>query len=275
MKKAVLFLTFVLLAVPCAGEIIIVDDGGNGDFDNIQAAINDSNDGDIIYVLPGTYAGPGNRDIEFEVRAITVTGVAPEDPYIVAATVIDCEGAGRGFYFYGEGPDSVLAGLTITNGYADYGGGIRCRDSSPTITNCIISNSTATASGGGMHLSPLPYPYASHTVAECEIVGNEAVYGGGVYLFDGVLGSCSIADNAASVSGGGVYCVNGKVTDCLIQANTAPGDFYSAQGGGGLFISGAGIVSDCIIRGNTSDDGCGGGVCCIGYLGAMVKNCDI
>jgi predicted outer membrane repeat protein len=217
MKRVVLFLGWLVVAVPCAGEIIIVDDGGYGDFDNIQAAIDDSNDGDIIYVLPGTYTGPGNRDIDYGGRAVTVTGVDPEDPYIVAATVIDCNGQGRGFGFSWEDENSVLAGLTITNGYADYGGGVYSFEGTPTIANCIISNSTASSSGGGMYLCPPPYPDVSHTVTDCEIAGNEAVYGGGVYLCDGVLSDCTITENTASVSGGGVYCVDGKVTDCLIQ----------------------------------------------------------
>jgi hypothetical protein len=43
----------------------------------------------------------------------------PCDPDVVQATVIDCNGLGRGFYFHsGEQTDSVLAGLTIKNGYA-------------------------------------------------------------------------------------------------------------------------------------------------------------
>ncbi|MHC4157102.1 MAG: right-handed parallel beta-helix repeat-containing protein, partial [Planctomycetota bacterium] len=276
MKKAVLFLSWLVVGAACAGEIIIVDDGGYGDFDNIQAAIDYSYDGDIIYVLPGTYTGPGNRDIDYGGRAITVTGVDPQDPYIVAATVIDCNGQGRGFHFHdGEEANSVLAGLTITNGFADYGAGIRSNDSSPTITNCIISNSTATAHGGGMYLCPPPYPYVSHTVANCEITGNEAVYGGGVYLSDGTLSNCTITENTASCSGGGVYCVDGKVTDCLIQGNTALGEYGLERAGGGVCLSGSGTVSECVIRGNSADFGYGGGVDCISYLGGMVKNCEI
>jgi len=88
MKRAVLFLSWLVVALPCTGEIIIVDDDRPADFNNIQAAIDDSNDGDIIYVLPGTYTGPGNRDVNFAGRAITVTGADPQDPYIVAATVV-------------------------------------------------------------------------------------------------------------------------------------------------------------------------------------------
>ena len=36
-----------------------------GDYNTIQAAIDASNDGEIIEVAPGTYSGPGNWDIDF------------------------------------------------------------------------------------------------------------------------------------------------------------------------------------------------------------------
>ncbi|HUT28483.1 MAG TPA: hypothetical protein VMX13_01730 [Sedimentisphaerales bacterium] len=54
MKKEVLFVSWLLFALPCAGEIIIVDDGGYGDFDNIQAGTDDSDDADVIHVFGGT-----------------------------------------------------------------------------------------------------------------------------------------------------------------------------------------------------------------------------
>ncbi|MHC4365889.1 MAG: hypothetical protein ACYSTJ_10510 [Planctomycetota bacterium] len=63
MRERILVLTLLLLAIPCRAEIIIVDDDGTADFDNIQAAIDYSSDWDTIYVLPGIYTGYGNRDI--------------------------------------------------------------------------------------------------------------------------------------------------------------------------------------------------------------------
>ena len=58
-----------------------------------------------------------------------------------------------------EEPNSVVAGLTITDGYGfmdlDHGelagGGIYCLESSPTIINCIIRDNQA-AIGGGIYL---------------------------------------------------------------------------------------------------------------------------
>ena len=47
----------------------------------------------------------------------------------------------------GEGPDSVLMGLTIEDGSAGNGGGIFCDGSSPTIENNIITGNTSTGTG--------------------------------------------------------------------------------------------------------------------------------
>ncbi|GAG11887.1 unnamed protein product, partial [marine sediment metagenome] len=42
------------------------------EYSTIQAAIDDANDGDTILVADGNYTGPGNRDIEFNGKSITL-----------------------------------------------------------------------------------------------------------------------------------------------------------------------------------------------------------
>ena len=104
------------LGVACRADIITVDDDGPADYTTIQAAIDASNNGDIVVVCPGTYTGGGNRDIDFAGKAITVRSTDPQDQAVVAATIIDFKYQGRGFYFVtSEGANSVLDGLTITN----------------------------------------------------------------------------------------------------------------------------------------------------------------
>ncbi len=123
MKKTIVVIIGLLFAIPSQARIITVDDDGSADFNTIQAAIDDSNDVDIIEVQPGTYTGDGNRDIDYNGKAITVRSIDPNDSNIVAATIIDCNGSEqdphRGFYFHNnEDVNSVIDGLTITNGYA-------------------------------------------------------------------------------------------------------------------------------------------------------------
>jgi hypothetical protein len=77
----------------------------------IQAGIDAAGTGDTVLVEDGTYTGPGNRDIDFKGKAITVQ--SENGP---ASTIIDCQGLGRGFYFHNnEGKGSVLAGFTIAD----------------------------------------------------------------------------------------------------------------------------------------------------------------
>ena len=137
-----IFLLFLLTSASATvhAKIIYVDDNGPADFSNIQAAIDDANDGDIIIVNPGTYTGDGNRDIDFKGKAITLRSTDPNDPNIVDLTIIDCNHLGRGFFFHsGEDGNSILSGFTIMNGQAAIGGGIYCENQSgPTIANCVI-----------------------------------------------------------------------------------------------------------------------------------------
>ncbi|MHC4159045.1 MAG: right-handed parallel beta-helix repeat-containing protein, partial [Planctomycetota bacterium] len=199
--------------------------------DNIQAGINDVNDGDVVIVSPGTYTGPGNRDIDFLGKAITVRSTDPNDPNIVAATIIDCDAnrydEHRGFYFHnGEDTNSILNGLTIINGYEFFGGGIYCYDSSPTITNCTISGNTSYSEGGGIgslvgDISP------NLKISNCIINNNTAADdGGGISCVDATITNCEIRGNTAGRTGGGIDCACSSIINCTITENEA-----SAYGG--------------------------------------------
>jgi hypothetical protein len=94
-------------------------------YPTIQQAINASGNGDVVVVAPGVYSGPGNRDLEFNGKAITVTSQinpANPNPNTIASTIIDCQGSKRdpyrAFYFHqGETPNSKVLGFTIRNGF--------------------------------------------------------------------------------------------------------------------------------------------------------------
>ena len=200
MEKLIFVFVSLLPIFACQARTITVDDDGIADFNNIQAAIVDANNGDTILVADGTYTGEGNYNIEFKGKAITVR--SRNGP---ASTVVDCEGVfGRcGFGFgYDEDPNSVLDGFTIKNGYALYGGGIVCTESSPTITNCIISGNRASNLGGAM------FNYygllSSPILINCTIVDNIAI-GGHLPRYGGIAGGSPI------------------LTNCILWGNRAPG----------------------------------------------------
>jgi hypothetical protein len=240
-----------------SGRIVTVDDDAPADFNNIQAAINDANDGDVVEVQPGRYTGDGNRDISFLGKPVTVRGTDPNDPQIVAATVVDCDADWfddhRGFIFdTNEGAGSILAGLTITNGCSRSGGGIRCKESSPTIRNCIFWNNSA-AMGGGI----VCYWAGELMITGCTFGVNKAGTGGAVFNWNSVasLVDCVFIANAASRGGGALYNDHSsvEVTNCVFIKNLAN------KGGGGMSnVSSELRLTNCALIANTADEDGGG-----------------
>jgi len=265
LKKLIFTFVFLLLDLPCAAEIIIVDANGTGDYLTIQAAIIAASDYDIIEVQPGTYKGDGNRDIDFLGKAITVQSIDPNDPNIVATTIIDCNGSEaeshRGFYFHsGENEDSIVNGLTVTNGFDTYrGGGIYCYQSSPIIENCTISNCGNDGHGGGINCNK-----GSPKIRDCIITGNFSYGSGGglsFYRSSATVINCMVNGNSVVYSrGGGIICDESSPTfrDCVITGNVS----MSGDGGGiSCNNESSPIFSDCLISGNLADK-LGGGIYC-------------
>jgi hypothetical protein len=218
MKRQLFLLAWLILAIPCQAKIITVDDDWPADFNTIQAAIDDSNDGDTIVAADGTYTGEGNRDIGFLGKTITVRSEnGPENCIIdVNASQSDWHNA---FYLYeGENKRSTIDGFTITGGYTYQGGGIQCSNSSPTIKNCIITKNIA-GWGGGIMLSE-----SNTSVINCIISNNEVWDGGGGifnrYYSTSTINSCTITGNKAAFIGG-ILCYRSKasVNNCMLRAN--------------------------------------------------------
>lgn len=118
-RPCLLGLAMWFCVAPGSADTYTLHPNGSGDFPTIQAALDAVVDGDVIELSPGVYLGDGNRDIDFLGRAVTIRSQG-DDP---ASCVIDCQGSleepHRGFNFdEGEGPDAVLQGITIRNGYA-------------------------------------------------------------------------------------------------------------------------------------------------------------
>ncbi|MHC4705218.1 MAG: hypothetical protein ACYTFQ_32110, partial [Planctomycetota bacterium] len=135
------------------------------EYSTIQAAIDAAMPSDTVIVADGIYTGPGNRDIDFKGKAITVR--SENGPF---NCTIDCGGSStephRGFRFHsGEGSTAVVSGFTITNGYGPdeaavwsdpAGGAIYCQDSDPTISRCIITGNSSGCCGAGAGIGVRP-----------------------------------------------------------------------------------------------------------------------
>lgn len=164
----------------------------------IQSALDAAQAGDSVIVAPGTYY----ENINFHGKAITLRSTDPNNPAIVAATILDGSGAtgdpnvGTIVTFNsGETNASALSGFTLQNGFGqtDYladatwkqmmqgaksGGGVFCLNASPTITHNTFRANTAEYGGAGIYC----HKYASPRIEDNTFETNDAgVYGGGVF----------------------------------------------------------------------------------------------
>ena len=257
-------------------------------FATIQKGIDSAEECGTAIVLPGTYSGDGNRNIDFKGKAITVRSTDPNDPNIVAATIIDCNGTKeyphRGFYFHtGEDSNSILKGFTITNGYGpnepfsantySAGGAIFCNNSSPTVRKCIITKNYSDFWGGGLWCSNSRAVVAECTfkenksgdtggglydrlggvtVTKCVFISNSAVAGGGMYNVDGAptVRNSIFVGNLASLKGGAVR--NNRVTATLINCTFF--DNQAPNGGAIHSIDSWSIITNCILWKNPSTE---------------------
>jgi hypothetical protein len=255
MKNLILAFICLFLAVPSQAKIITVDDDGPADFNNIQAAIDDSHNGDEIIVFPGVYY----ENINFVGKNIILRSTQSATPNAVSSTIINGNILGTVVTFSGgETHNCVLSGFTITNGRASggVGGGIHCRQgSSPTITNCTIAGNRATGSGGGIGCNGSP------TINNCLITGNVAYWdaGGGISscCSSATIINCTIIGNTARRGGGGIHCSvwsSARITNCTIIGNTA----YK---GAGIFCEGGSstTIVNCTLAGNSAEQ-YGGGI---------------
>jgi len=255
MKRMFLIIILALPVVPCLADIINVP----WDQPTIQQGINNANNGDTVLVANGIFMGAGNRDISLNGLAICL--MSQNGP---SYTIIDCEGTAeehhRGFNIEdGEDTTTVIDGFTIRNGYAGSGGGIRCYQSSPKISNCIISDNSA-AHGGGIYFNGGAPGASAPILLGCVLAGNHANspsgFGGGIYIqFCGIeltMQNCILNSNSAAYGGSMAFGENAIVNmlNCTLTKNTA-------DNGGGVYTLGgsAGMIENSIIAFNHPGEG--------------------
>ncbi|MHC4158417.1 MAG: right-handed parallel beta-helix repeat-containing protein, partial [Planctomycetota bacterium] len=196
------------------------------DYSTIQAAITACPTGGIVEVAQGRYY----ENINFDSNEITLTSSDPNDPNVVAATIIDGGDVNSVVTFTSGNANSTITGFTITNGNAkggsanDNGGGIYCKQTSPTITKCVITNNKTKAGchGGGIYFKECS---TAPTVKDCVFKDNQAgYYGGGIYNEYSDLNIFnSIFWGNEAYYGGGIYNFysSPKVINCTFYGNEA------------------------------------------------------
>jgi len=144
----------------------------SGEDISIAQAVNSAQNGDTLVVAAGTYDG----DINLRGKKIKLVSANPDDPDVIAETIIDCGNTMRAFTFNnGEGPGTVVNGFTVINGgqFSDHGGAIFIGpDSSPTIVNVTIRDCEVTlGSGGAIYVDANSAPtFVNVTINNCATV---------------------------------------------------------------------------------------------------------
>ncbi|MBY0112988.1 MAG: right-handed parallel beta-helix repeat-containing protein [Phycisphaerales bacterium] len=231
--------------------------GGDGSswataLNDLQAALTAAQPGDEIWVQQGVYKPhPTNRSISFNLKngvalyggftgveesllqrnpALTSTlsgeigtGSTTDNSYhVVRAESVDAS--------------AVLDGFTVTAGYAGgglptdavFGGGLYVRNASPTLRGLIVSNNSASDTGGGMFIA-----HGTLLIERCFFFGNRGIASGGKGGAIGVgsasitLVNCVFANNFTfSPSGGGaIHLTN---TNLVVLSSTFNNNSASA-----------------------------------------------
>jgi hypothetical protein len=190
------------------------------DYGTIQEAIDAAVDADTVLVQPGTYT----ENINFSGKAIIVasTFLTTGDNQYIERTIIDGDQNGTSIVTFnnGEPVEARLVGFTLTNGSADFGVGILCNGTSPTLENLIIYGNAADRWGGGM----IAYGNATPTLHNLTIYANTAgtdnagiaVFGGGTNV--NMVNSIVYGNDPAAIP------ANQTITYCDIEGG------YNGQG---------------------------------------------
>ncbi len=277
MRSSLLFILLIaiLLAGAASATTYVVNPQGTGDFPTIQAAVDATEDGDVIELEDGVYTGDGNRDVDYLGKAITIRSQSG-DP---ATCIIDCQASSqdmhRGFSLTSEeGPESVLTGITVTNAYVwgdeptRRGGGVRAYFSSPTITNCVFDNCSSEYGGG-----VCCFYGASPNISDCLFTRCDAWRGGGVYVHEYIatIFDCRFVDNESD-KGGAIVTRN--AIDMLISNCEFIDNRSTTYCGGTIYfnLNTTALVEDCVFIDSYSAD-YGGAVCCEEFSEPVLRNC--
>jgi parallel beta-helix repeat protein len=195
----------------------------NSWYDKIQDAIDDANDGDEIVVYTGTY----KEAIDFNGVSCTVRSADPNNWNVVAATVIDANGATQAV---DVDANATLSGFTLTGGTY----GVYCDSASPTISKCIIKDNSSAGvycNGGSPEIENNKIcdnsSYGIHCNGSSASIKNNWIYRNGNegLRFVGTAGTAPVVRNntIAYNTQRGIYkhatATSPTTSNCIIWAN--------------------------------------------------------
>lgn len=237
----------------------VTGDGSEANpFATIQHGIDMASDGDTVLAHPGTYT----ENIDFIGKEITVGSlfITTGDADHILQTVIDGNRSDRVVTFAaGEAGTARLSGFTITNGYAEAGGGVFCAYSDPSLTNLRITDNESQMWGGGLY-----FDHCSPTLRNIAITNNRAGDDGGGILYassNADLENVVVAHNSTRNGGAGIffYWTDGLVRNALIVDNVDIAQSGNRGGGGAMFDGSSPTLVNVTVAGNRTT-GSGGGL---------------
>jgi hypothetical protein len=190
--------------------------------------------------------------------SVTIIGPGPGN------LAVNGNHAGRLFYIAPSNTVSI-SGLTITNGFTDFGGGIKNDYATLTVSNCIVSGNNASTAGGGIHNN------ADHS------------YGAGSATL--LVINSTLSGNMANNAGGGIENFGASwgpslgsatltVSNCTLNGNSGPNGGGIDNDGHGTAGSATATIVNSLFFGNSGF--VGGGVSNDGGSGygfAEISNC--
>ncbi len=223
----------------------------------------DSGVGSLREAIDFANADPDVDTIEFDGISGTIS-LSSGELYITEALTIQGPGASllsisgndlsRIFTLDNAG-DVIIDGLTLTNGFSDYGGAINIIDSTLTISNSVLSGNNANIDGGAIFND-----YGNLTITESIITGNIAdENAGAINNFNGYLSifNSTLSNNQAVNDDGGAIDNDGGAV--LIQSSTLSGNQAGDDGGVienaySSLYTGDLIILDSTLSGNVAGD---------------------
>ncbi|HBG26178.1 MAG TPA: hypothetical protein DDX75_03700 [Phycisphaerales bacterium] len=252
------------------------------EYATIQSAINASVSGDRIIVQPGRYF----ENIKFNGKNIILTSVDPNNSAIVETTIIDgnrpasSSAASTVTFANSETKNAVIQGVTITGGTGTLdtslgqtlylGGGVFCKNASPTIKLNIITNNICPNNGQTHYGGGIATLYSNATIINNIIKQNYSLVAGGLItiynkplIYDNL-----IYDNSAIIGGGVILLGGGVLANNTIVKN-------EADSAGNLYLIAESVMYDMVINNIICFAGQGGGVYCEnpGDLNLFKYNC--
>lgn len=226
-------------------------------FPDLQSALGAAAaSGDEIRVAPGTYVGPGNRDVTTGGKAVLIVGVGGS-----GVVVFDCQASQadphRGLIVVG-GTGLVVRGITIRNAReADGAGATFVGGATATLDDVRFESCVADGRGGGAFVDGAG---TAVTCVDCAFIDSAAQLGGGVAVLSGAsatfVGCAFDGNDGAYGAGARVDVAAASFVDCAFTNNVA------AQQGGGLHIEGGApplsstvVLDGSSFTGNSADGG--------------------